>query len=310
MHHDLPAWERARQWRVLRRFVYYLMEDFLPPSWVPGTRLVDFSGGAGDLASYAVGHGAAEVTITVPDEDGRRPSGLSDRVRFLSGVTASNLSDRIPAQSVDLFCARMVFQFPTWEGDRADPDTMLEAISGVLAGGGRVLLAVHEFFPLQRYPSVASESDADRMLDRLDDLAARAGPDELAGTEAQRLAGLVELVRTLGLPPREGPAGETGFGLKVPMLVESLVRAGLEIERAEHVEPFTFPVGFERMLREDPTGTASRADEVLSAKRRAFANPDIDPYTRPARVRDLLDEVAAITPVVWVPIIRLVGRKP
>lgn len=310
MHHDLPAWERARQWRVLRRFVYYLMEDFLPPMWIPGSRLVDFSGGAGDLAVYATEHGAAEVTITVPDEDGRRPAGLPEEVRFLPGVTASNLADRLPPSSVDLFCARMVFQFPTWEGDRADPDTMLAAIAGVLAPEGRAILAVHEFFPLQRYPSVAAEFDADRMLDRLDRLAEGTGQDELARAEAQRLAGLVELVRTLGLPPREGPAGETGFGLKVPMLVESLVRAGLDIERAEHVEPFTFPVGFERMLHDDPDVTAARADQVYAAKRRAFADPDIDPYARPARVRELLEEVASITPIVWVPIIRLVGRKP
>jgi len=45
-------------------------------------------------------------------------------VEWLTGVAAGNVVESLDGRTFDLVVARMVFQFPTWEGDRADPDTM------------------------------------------------------------------------------------------------------------------------------------------------------------------------------------------
>ena len=283
----VPLWERERNWPLMRPFVYYLVEDFIAPEWVTGKRVVDFSTGLGDLVDYLVRHDPASVTVTVP-EDTIEPRPGVDTV---PGALASRIAASLPPESVDLFCARMVFQFPRWEDEQVDVDVMLEQIRRVLAPGGRIVIASHAFFPLQTLSSLENEHDSEVLLDRLVSLAAGAPHDvhEILTEEAQRLTGLTELVRYLGLPPRESPMGETGYGLRVPTLVDSFVRAGFDLEAVDDIEPFTYPLGVWEQFESHPDEMAELGAAVFAIKRRWIADPRYaDPYARPGLIRRML----------------------
>ncbi|HEX9644191.1 MAG TPA: hypothetical protein VGC11_09370 [Acidimicrobiia bacterium] len=306
----VPLWERERRWPLMRPFVYYLVENFVSPEWVMGKRVVDFSAGLGDLTRHLRSLRPSSLLATYPEpappshDDG-------DEVRY--GVLASRIADSLEPDSVDLFCARMVFQFPRWEDEQVDIDVMLEQIHRVLAPGGRIAVASHAFFPLQTYPSLDDEEDSDDLLERLVELAAGAPHDvhEILTEEAQRLTGLTELVRYLGLPPRESPSGETGYGLRVPALVNSFVRAGFELDLVEDVEPFTYPLGVWERFDDEPDAVRGLGAQVFAVKRRVLTAPaNRDPYQRPELVRQMLREVRWLTPIVWVPIVRVVARRP
>jgi SAM-dependent methyltransferase len=310
---DLPLWERERHWPLMRPFVYYLVENFVPPAWIPGRRVVDFSAGMGDLAAYMAANDPASLTVTVPDTDLPKPASLPASARWRTGVLASHIADGFPEGSVDLFCARMVFQFPRWEDGEVDPDVMLRQIIRVLAPGGRLVIATHAFFSLQTYPSLESEADSDALLMRLTDLAAGAPRDihEILTTEAQRIAGRTEMVRYLNLPPRLGTSGMTGYGLKIPMLVDSFIQAGFQLEVVEEAEPFTYPLGIWTILDEDPEWVHTLGREVFATKRRHLTGPEAAAkYRRPHLIKRLLQEVRWLVPIVWVPIVRIAATRP
>jgi SAM-dependent methyltransferase len=309
---SIPLWERERRWPLMRPFVYYLVEDFVPPDWIPGSRIVDFSAGLGDLTAYLLDHDAEHVIATVPETDFSAPLERA-RLDWRTGVLASRISEAFEPESVDLFCARMVFQFPRWEDEGVDVDVMLEQIAKVLAPGGRVLVATHAFFPLQNYPSLANEHDSELLLARLRQMADEAPGDahEILAEDARRLGGLAEMVQYLGLPPRWSDSGRTGYGLRVPALVNSFLRGGYELEVVEDVEPFTYPLAtWERFDSEEETIRELGA-EVFSIKRRRLLSPAAaDPYLRPGVVLEMLEEIRRVVDVVTVPIVRVAARKP
>ena len=224
------TWERSRAWHLVRPLGYYLREDFVAPELAADADVLDFSAGLGDLSEYLVASGARSVVATRPEFE----TPESDRkLRWIGGIAAGQIAAKFSAGSFDLATARMVFQFPTWEGDRADPDTMAAEFAQVLRPGGRLVVAFHQFASFEKVPSVGPPPSVDDLLGR-----------------AER-AGQAVLVRYLGLPPREGPFGETGFGLKVPMLVTTLQNHGFEIEIADHPEPFTMPLNLEKWSDEE-----------------------------------------------------------
>jgi hypothetical protein len=252
------------------------------------------------------------VTATVPEPSLDATPDI-ENVAWRPGVLASHIGDSFAPASVDLFCARMVFQFPRWEDGRVDVDVMLDQIRDVLAPGGRIVIATHAFFPLQTHSSLATEEDSEALVAKLVSLAAGAPRDvhEILTEEAQRLAGLAEMVQYLGLPPRESSAGMTGYGLRVPLLVDSFIRAGLALEVVEDVEPFTFPLRVWEHFDTDEDGVRRLGEKVMAIKRRWLLSPSAaDPYTRPGAIRSMLREIRRQVPVVWVPIVRIVARKP
>jgi SAM-dependent methyltransferase len=280
------SWEDLRSWDSIRPLVYFLAEDFIPAAMAFGRDVLDFSAGLGDLSRYLLESGAASVTATTPDAS---PPEGTEGVSWLTGVAAGNIAEHVHGASFDLIAARMVFQFPTWEGDRADPDTMAEEFGRLLRPGGRLVLAFHQFEAFESLAPGKGLESIDRML------------DEATG----RLADLARVVRFLGLPPREGPSGETGFGLKVPMLVTTLQSRGYSIEVADHPEPFTFPLGIEHMSESELESLGAR---VMEIKRRHLADLPIDPYQRPEVVRRMLDEIGELMDFVTWPIVRIVAR--
>lgn len=280
------TWEQSRGWHLMRPLVYYLREDFIPPTMADGRDAIDFSAGLGDLSQYLVDCGASSVTATRPETD--VPDGVGP-VKWLGGVTAADLADRLPASSFDLGAARMVFQFPTWERDQADPDSMVEQFARVLRPGGRLVVAFHQFRAFESVPAQGAYPD----------------PDQLLEDATGELASLARLVRYLGLPPREGPMGETGFGLKTPMFVTTLQTHGFDIETADHPEPFTMPLDLGDRNDEEITDLGSR---VMELKRRYLSNTDESPYDRPGTVRRMLSELSGMFEFVTWPIVRLVAR--
>jgi SAM-dependent methyltransferase len=274
------TWESARSWHVMRWLVYYLLEDLVPPEMAAGAEVLDFSAGLGDLSRYMVEAGARSVLATRPEDE----AGEED-VEWLTGVAAGNVGARLGNRDFDLVVARMVFQFPTWEGDRADPDTMSAEFAEVIRPGGRLVAAFHEFVAIEDEPLGRELPDVEEVL------AAR--PD------------LAEVVRFLNLPPREGPFGQTGFGLKVPMFVNSVVANGFVIESASHVEAFTFPLHLDRYSDAD---LEALVPEVMELKARWLAHV-ADPYERPGAIRSMLSELAPKMPHVAWPIVRIVARR-
>lgn len=246
----------------MRPLVYYLIENLVPREMADG-RILDFSAGLGDLSRYLTEQGA-EVVSTLPEATA--PNG---ELNWVTGIAAGRIAETFEAGLFDLAVARMVLQFPTWEGDRADPDTVVEEFGQVLRPGGRLVIAFHEFaMPLD---------------------------------EGRR-----ELVNYLGLPPREGPHGETGYGLKVPMLVTTLQNRGFDIETAEHAEPFTFPTSLEGV----DEGVLERLGrDVMSTKRRYLVDRAPGTYERPGVIREMLEELAEMFRFVTWPIVRVVARR-
>lgn len=308
----MPLWERERHWALMRPFVYYLTENFVDPAWVGGKRVVDFSAGLGDLSTYLADLDPAGLIATVPEPELADPPNLSG-VEWRAGVLASHIAAAFEPESVDLFCARMVFQFPRWEDGEVDVDAMLDQILPVLAPGGRIVIASHAFFPLQNYSSLDDERNSEALLNRLVTLAAGAPDDvhEILTEEAQRLSGLTELVKYLGLPPRESSYGTTGYGLRIPTLVDSFIRSGLALEIVDDVEPFTYPLGMWELLGEEPDRIRELGRAVFEIKRRWLIDERIrDVYRRPALIERMLQEIRWLVPIVWVPIVRVVARKP
>jgi hypothetical protein len=183
----------------------------------------------------------------------------------------------------------MVFQFPTWEGDRADPDTMVEQLGQVLRPGGRLVIAFHQFRAFEPVPATGEPPTVDQALD----------------SATGDLAHLARVVRYLGLPPREGPLGETGFGLKIPMLVTTLQTHGFDIETADHPEPFTFPLDLDASSEDEIVELGVR---VMDLKRRYLGDPDPSPYLRPQTVRRMLMELSQLLEFAAWPIVRVVAR--
>lgn len=281
------SWEEQRSWHLIRPLVYYLREDFIAPAQAEGHDVLDFSAGLGDLSRYLLDCGARSVTATVPD-DGAPES--DDGIRWVDRVGAADISERLAGSKFDLAAARMVFQFPTWEGDHADPDTMVEQLAGVLRPRGRLVIAFHQFRAFEPVPARGDPPDADRVL------------QEAEG----ELARLARIVRYLGLPPREGPLGETGFGLKIPMLVTTLQSHGFDIEVADHPEPFTLPLALEE--RTD-TELEDLGEQVMRLKASYLGDPDESPYQRPGRLRQMLVELSGLMELVAWPIVRVVARR-
>lgn len=276
------TWESARSWHVMRWLVYYLLEDLVLPEMVVGSDVLDFSAGLGDLSRYIASTGARSVTATRPETE---PGAEHDGVEWITGVAAGNVLEAVGDRRFDLAVARMVFQFPTWEGDRADPDTMIAEFASVLRPGGRLVVAFHEFVGLEGHPHTGALPDVSTVIEANPELGA--------------------VVRYLGLPPREGPLGQTGFGLKVPMFVNSLAANGFMVETADNPEPFTYPVSLGQKSDEE---LLQLGETVVEMKARYLTRIP-DPYERPSRIRSLLVELGEIMPHVAWPIARVVARR-
>lgn len=267
----------------MRPLVYYLIENFAPPAMVKGRDVLDFSAGLGDLSRYMIDAGARSVVPTLPEP--KAPVG--DGLDWRAGVAAGRLAAVFDAGSFDLATARMVLQFPTWEGDRVDPDTLAEEFARVLRPSGLLVLAFHEFIPFEPTPSAAPPPSVEEMLEGAD-------------------PGRAALVRYLGLPPREGPSGESGFGLKVPMMVTTLQNRGFDIAKADHPEVFTFPTDIGLV---DESTMERMGVEAMALKRRYLADPDIDDYERPAAIRRMLVELSRLYRFATWPMVRIVARR-
>jgi SAM-dependent methyltransferase len=259
------------------------MEDFVAPSMADGADVLDFSAGLGDLSRYLRRAGARSVVSTLPEAN----SPADDDLDWRTGIAAGQVADSFETATFDLAVARMVFQFPTWEGDASDPDTLAEEFAEILRPGGRLVIAFHEFEPFERIPAIGAPPDVEVLLESVD-------------------PGRAALVRYLGLPPREGPLGESGFGLKVPMLVTTLQNRGFDIEAADHPEPFTFPSEVESMSGSQLIDLGEKAMEL---KRRYLSDPDVSAYDRPAMIRAMLVELNDLYSFVTWPIVRLVARR-
>ncbi len=270
----------------MRPLVYYLREDFIPPGMAAGRDVLDFSAGLGDLSQYLIESGASSVTATVPDVG--RPPGSSS-IRWLEDVDAGNITERLAASSFDLVAARMVLQFPTWEENQVDPDTMVGQFAEVLRARGRLVIAFHQFRAFEPVPATGDLLDAVEAL------------DDVSGDTAH----LARVVRYLGLPPREGPMGEVGFGLKIPMLVTTLQTCGFDIEIADDPEPFTFPLDLEGW---DEASIVDLGRRVMDLKHRYLADPGQSPYDRPRTVRRMLTELSGLMGFAVWPIARVVAR--
>jgi hypothetical protein len=256
----------------------------------------------GDLSEYIYSHKPNSLIATSPD-DVLPPSSLEGKpgFSFIPDLSAGHISEKLQANSVDLFVARMVFQFPTDEDDRIDVDGMLNQIIAVLRPGGQLVICSHEFTQLNDDPECWDLPLKD-YLGRL--------VDTYTGREATRIQGLIELIEAIGLPPREGVHGQTGFGLKGLMAVDSFVKAGFKIESAAEIEDFTFPVGISRDLVERRDYYVQLAEQVFDVKRSRINTTDFEnKYARPALLKNILSELNQLHPFVTVPIFKIVAVR-
>lgn len=299
----MSSWELEHHWEIVRYLVYYLIEDLVPPELLPGKDVLDFSAGLGDLSAYMAQHRPKSLTATMPGDDPLSPQLKKvPGLKYLAGVSASQIQARLAPESLDLFVARMVFQFPTEEEDRIDVDGMLAQIFQVLRPSGRLIIASHEYTELDRQVQATWQEPLERYFEKL--LEAYASP------YYEHLAGLIELVQTIGIPPREGVHGQTGFGLKPLMTVDSFIKAGFQIERAAEIEDFTFPVGISRDIHHRQDYYQTLGKKVFAIKRKhvrkpAFANK----YERPQHLRAILEEIRRLHPFVTIPIFAVQARK-
>lgn len=304
------VWERVRDWSVMRPFVYYQRENFVPEGLVEGRDVIDYSAGLGDLSIYVSSLGPSSLIATAPEQDAPRPSLLPDSVEWRTGVDAGRIADVLPEASTDVILARMVIQFPTVEGDAVDVDGILRQMRGVLRDNGSIVITTHSFFSLPRF-----EGDHSGVDDHLAVVEACVVPlldveDAFTRGVAQETAGLIELVRYLDLPPREGPFGRTGFGLKIPMLVNSFVREGFTIDSVEEIEPFTFPIGLRESIAEGTDSVVELGEHVMAIKHRYLTSVEAaDPYLRPAVLKAMIGEIRRLLPVTAVPIVRICATK-
>jgi hypothetical protein len=196
----------------------------------------------------------------------------------------------------------MVFQFPTDEKDRIDVDGMLAQIYDILRPGGRLIMCSHEFTQLDDHPD-------DQGL--LFDAYLKSLPGHHSGRSAERIQGLIEMIQSIGIPPREGVHGQTGFGLKALMAVDSFVRCGYQIESAAEIEDFTFPLGISRDLRQRREYYQELAKKVFTIKRARINVPEFaNKYSRPGVLKNILTEINELHPFVTVPIFKIQAVKP
>ena len=298
----VTSWELQRNWEIVRYLVYYLVEDLVSPDQISGKDIVDFSCGLGDLSEYIYSHNPKSLISTSAD-DVPSPVSLTGKpgFRFIANLHARMISEALEPNSADLFVARMVFQFPTEEGDCIDVDGMLTQIFSTLRPGGRLIICSHEFTQLDDHPE-----DWDLPLDGyLENL-----PGEHTGRHAARIQGLIELIEAIGLPPREGVHGQTGFGLKALMAVDSFIQAGFKIESAAEIEDFTFPVGISQDIATRKDYYRELGQQVFTIKQARIHSPAFaDKYTRPAVLKTILQELNQLHPFVTVPIFKIQAVK-
>ena len=299
---NMTTWELQRHWEVVRYIVYYLVEDLISPDQITGRDIVDFSSGLGDLSEYIYAHQPKSLIATSPD-DTHPPISLREKPRYrhISNLAAHQIHEKLEPNSVDLFVARMVFQFPTDEDDRIDVDGMLAQIFTILRPRGKLVICSHEFTQLNDDPE-SWDLPLKEYLGRLH--------DTYSGHGGARVQGLIELIEEIGLPPREGVHGQTGFGLKGLMAVDSFVHAGFRIESAAEIEDFTFPVGISRDLLERREYYVQVAEQVFRIKRSLINTPAFeDKYSRPAVLKNILRELNQLHRFVTVPIFKIVAVR-
>jgi hypothetical protein len=228
----------------------------------------------------------------------------------MTGVGANRIAELLPEESADLILARMVIQFPTVESDAVDVDQILLQMRGVLSTGGSIVMTTHSYFSLPQLggdPSRVGDQLAAVEADVLPLLDAK---DAFTRGVAQETVGLIELVRYLDLPPRDGPFGQTGFGLKIPMLVNSVVAQGFTLDSVEEIEPFTYPIGLRESIADNAESVIELGEQVMAIKRRNLTSAEArDPYLRPAVLARMIAEIRELLPVTTVPIVRLCVTK-
>ena len=308
--HPSEVWEHARDWAVMRSFVYYQRENFICEGLVEGRDIIDYSAGLGDLSAYVRSLHPSSLLATAPEPEAPRPSLLPDWVEWMTGVGADRIAAVLPEASADVILARMVIQFPTVEGDAIDVDGILRQMYGVLRESGTIVVSTHSFFSLPRFEGDHSRADDHLAAVEADVLPLLDAQDTFTRGVAQETAGLIELVRYLGLPPREGPFGRTGFGLKIPMLVNSFVSEGFIVDSVEEIEPFTSPIGLYESIVDGAESVVELGEHIMSIKHRHLTSVDAaDPYLRPAILADMIAEIRELLPVTAVPIVRICATK-
>lgn len=281
------SWRTETKWDILRYLVYYQIENFIPKSLIENKTIVDFSCGLGDLSEYIAQHSPKKLISTSLDSEIPKPIEENLTIDFRSNVNASNIESTFEENSIDVFLARMVFQFPTTEGDGIDVDDILKQVNKVLKPGGRLIMSSHQFFL------------ADTMLKE-------------------------ELVEVLGIPPREGELGDTGYGLKPLMLMNSFAKNGFMVEECSVIEHFTFPRGLSSMYQEPCKGDeqysefieltakyySKLAEKVFNRKKELFATEEYQNiYTRPVVLKKLYDSVSRYRQFTSIPIQHFIVKK-
>ena len=304
------VWEHARDWSVILPFVYYQRENFIPAGLIAGRDVIDYSAGLGDLSAYVSSLDPSSLIATAPEQHAPRPPLLPDSVEWRTGVGAGQIAAALSEASVDVMLARMVIQFPTVESDAVDVDDILRQMRRVLRKDGSMVATTHSFFSLPRFEGDHSEVDDHLAAVEADVTPLLGAEDPFTRGVARETAGLIELVRYLDLPPREGPFGRTGFGLKIPMLVNSFVKQGFAVQSVEVIEPFTFPIGLRATVAENIDSVNELGEQVMSIKHRHLTSSDAaDPYRRPAVLAAMIAEIRALLPVTAVPIVRIVATR-
>ncbi len=294
----------------MRSFVYYQRENFIPEGLVEGRDVIDFSAGLGDLSNYVASLGPSSLIATAPEEHAPRPSLLPDSVEWMTGVGADQIAELLPEESADVILARMVIQFPTVESDAVDVDQILMQMRGVLSTGGSIVMTTHSYFSLPQLRGDPSRVDDQLAAVEADVLPLLDAKDAFTRGVARETMGLIELVRYLDLPPRDGPFGQTGFGLKIPMLVNSVVAQGFTVDSVEEIEPFTYPIGLQKSIADNAESVIELGEQVMVIKRRYLTSAEArDPYLRPAVLARMIAEIGELLPVTTVPIVRLCVTK-
>jgi hypothetical protein len=297
----MTSWELKRNWDIVRYLVYYLIENLVPPELIPDKDIIDFSAGMGDLSEYLIANKPNSLTATSPDDVSPENLNSKPGFKFISNLPAQTMSQKLLLGSADLFVARMVFQFPTDHRDNVDVDGMLSQIYKILRPGGELIICSHEFTQLSDAPH-----DWDMPLDDY----LKHVTSHFTGKQKEQVSGLVEMIRTIGLPPREGVHGQTGFGLKGFMAIDSFIQAGFTIKTVSEIEDFTYPVG----IRDD---FSSRRDYYKDLSQKVFAIKQKyistaqyqDKYTRPGVLKSIFRELNQLHHFVSVPIFKIHAIK-
>ena len=298
----MSTWELLRNWEIVRYLVYYLVENFISEELVYGKNVLDFSAGMGDLSEYIYSKQPNKLITTSPDLS-PPPHSLDGKTNYahVAELPANHIDQRIPHSSIDVFLARMVFQFPTVEFDHIDMDGMLAQVYNILRPGGRIIICSHEFMQLDDFPE-----DWDVSLNQY----FSSLPSRYSGKAKEHIVHMIEMVQTIGLPPRESVHGSTGFGLKGLMAVDSFVKAGFHIEEASEIEDFTFPVGVSQEISERKAYYDKLARRVFDIKRAHILSPLFDDkYARPSVLKAILREINQLHTFVTVPIFRIQAIK-